>query len=65
MAPLYAFMVAAPLFAAFLFDARGSYTLPILVLAGLGVIGALLFIFAKKPNLNQTSGPPLAQKSAA
>ncbi len=65
MAPLYAFMVAAPLFAAFLFDARGSYTLPILVLAGLGVLGAFLFIFAKKPDLDQTSGPPQSHKSAA
>ncbi len=54
MAPLYGFMVAAPLFAAAVFDSRGSYTLAILVLAGLGAFGALLFVFAKKPTLPQT-----------
>ena len=50
MAPLYGFMVGAPLFAAYIFDTRGSYTLAILILAALGVFGALLFVFATKPS---------------
>ncbi len=57
MAPLYGFMVGAPLFAAYLFDTRGSYTVAILVLAGLGAFGAFLFIFATKPVL-----PPGAER---
>jgi len=60
MAPLYGFMVGAPLFAAYIFDTRGSYTVAILVLAGLGAFGALLFVFATKPALPPaTEHPPV------
>ena len=37
-APMYLFMLAAPLFAAFIFDAQGSYLIAWLILGGLGLI---------------------------
>jgi len=49
MAPLYMFMLIAPLFAAAMFDARGSYTLAFLILGGIGSLSGVLFLFAKKP----------------
>ncbi|PKB73200.1 MAG: MFS transporter [SAR202 cluster bacterium Io17-Chloro-G7] len=55
LAPLYVFMVVAPLFAANMFDSRGSYTLPFLILAVLGACGAALFIFAERPILPSAS----------
>ncbi len=48
-APMYAFMLAAPLFAAFLFDSTGSYTLAFLIIGGLGMMSGVLFMLAKKP----------------
>jgi len=54
MAPLYLLMLAAPLFAAFMFDSSGSYTVSFLILGGLGSMSGVLFILAKKP----TSLPP-------
>ena len=42
-------MLAAPLFAAFLFDATGSYTLAFLIIGGLGMMSGVLFLMAKKP----------------
>ncbi|HIN07044.1 MAG TPA: MFS transporter [Dehalococcoidia bacterium] len=54
MAPLYLLMLAAPLFAAFMFDSSGSYTVSFLILGGLGSMSGEMFIFAKKP----TSLPP-------
>ena len=54
MAPLYLLMLAAPLFAAFMFDSSGSYKVSFLILGGLGSISGVMFIFAKKP----TSLPP-------
>ena len=48
-APMYIFMLAAPLFAAFLFDATGSYTLAFLIIGGLGMMSGVLFLMAKKP----------------
>lgn len=54
MAPLYLFMLTAPLFAAFMFDSTGTYTLSFLILGGLGSTSGFLFLFAKKP----TSLPP-------
>ncbi|PKB66284.1 MAG: MFS transporter [SAR202 cluster bacterium Io17-Chloro-G4] len=50
MAPLYLFMLAAPLFAAAMFDSTGSYTVAFLILGGLGSMSGVLFLFAKKPN---------------
>ncbi len=49
MAPLYAFMLAAPLLAATMFDARGDYELPFLILGGLGSLSGVCFLFAKRP----------------
>ena len=49
MAPLYMFMLIAPLFAAAMFDARESYTLAFLILGGIGSLSGVLFLFAKKP----------------
>jgi len=60
MAPLHAFMVAAPLFAAFMFDSTGTYTLAFLILGGLGSMSGFLFLFAKKPTalpLDKNAGP--------
>ena len=48
-APMYALMLAAPLFAAFMFDATRSYTISFLVIGGLGVMSGVLFLMAKKP----------------
>ncbi len=48
-APMYIFMLAAPLFAAFLFDAQGSYTLAFLIVGSLGMLSGVLFLLAKKP----------------
>ncbi len=50
-APMYLFMLAAPLFAAIMFDTQGSYTFAFLILGGLGSMSGVLFLFAKSPNL--------------
>ena len=49
LAPVYAFLLAAPLLAATMFDARGDYTLAFLILGGLGSMSGVCFLFAKKP----------------
>ena len=64
MAPLYLFMLAAPLFAAFMFDSIGSYTVAFLILGGLGSLSGVLFLFAKKPDtlpLDKHSAPASSQ----
>ena len=48
-APMYVFMLSAPLFAGFLFDATESYTLAFLIIGGLGMLSGVLFFLAKKP----------------
>ena len=48
-APMYLFMLAAPLFAAFMFDSQGSYMIAWLILGSLGAMSGVLFLFAKKP----------------
>ena len=53
-APMYVFMLAAPLFAGFMHDARDSYTLAFLIIGSLGMMSGVLFLFAKKP----TAIPP-------
>jgi len=65
MAPLYAFMLAAPLFAAFMFDATGTYTVSFLVLGGLGSMSGFLFLFAKKPTSLPGSGRGSDVRSSA
>ena len=49
MAPQNGFMLAAPLFAAMMFDSRGNYTLAFLILGALGAMSGVLFLLAKKP----------------
>ena len=48
-APMYVFMLAAPLFAAFLFDSTDSYTVAFLIIGSLGMMSGVLFLMAKKP----------------
>ena len=48
-APMYLLMLAAPLFAAFMFDATGTYKVAFLIIGGLGVMSGVLFLVAKKP----------------
>jgi MFS family permease len=40
--------VGAPLFAGYMFDTTGSYTVPFTMLAILGFFGAILMLFVKK-----------------
>ena len=49
MAPMSVFMLAAPLFAASMFDSLGNYTLAFLILGALGSMSGVLYLFAKKP----------------
>ena len=58
MAPLYMFMLIAPLFAAAMFDASGSYRLAFLILGGIGSLSGVLFLFAKKPKFSPSSATP-------
>ena len=58
MAPLYMFMLIAPLFAAAMFDASGSYRLGFLILGGIGSLSGVLFLFAKKPKFSPSSATP-------
>ena len=44
-------MMGAPLFAGYMFDTRGDYTIPFLAFAIFGFIGAFLILFVKKPNI--------------
>ena len=46
---MYGFMLTAPMFAAIMFDAQGSYKFPFLVLGLLGSTSVACFLFAKKP----------------
>ena len=48
-APMYLLMLAAPLFAAFMFDARGNYTIAWLILGAFGSLSGVFFLLAKKP----------------
>ncbi len=48
-APMYLLMLAAPLFAAFMFDAQGTYTIAWLILGALGSMSGVFFLLAKKP----------------
>ena len=48
-APMYPFMLAASLFAAFVFDTQGSYMIAWLILGGFGSLTGVLFLLTKKP----------------
>ena len=54
MAPQWGLGLAAPLFAAIMFDAQGNYTLAFLVLGGLGAMSGVCFLLAKKPVLTES-----------
>ena len=54
MAPLYLLMLAAPLMAAAMFDAQGSYSVPFLILGLVGGASGPLFLFARKPQPPRT-----------
>ena len=49
MAPQWGLGLAAPLFAAIMFDALGNYTFAFLVLGGMGSMSGVCFLLAKKP----------------
>ncbi len=49
MAPMFLLQVVAPLFAAWMFDNRGSYVLPFAILTPLGLSGALFCLLARRP----------------
>ena len=49
MAPQFLFTLAAPLFAASMFDTQGNYTLAFLTLGVLGTMSGVCFLLAKKP----------------
>ena len=49
--PMSGFMMMGPLFAGAMFDARGSYFLAFIILAGVASLGGFLLLIAKKPTL--------------
>ena len=56
LVPNYGLVLAAPMLAGIMFDARGDYTLAFLVLGGLGSMSGVCFLFAKKPELVDSVG---------
>ena len=49
MAAMHIFQLIGPLFAAIMFDLRGSYVIPFPILACVAFLGAILFLRAKQP----------------
>ena len=47
-------MIAAPLFAGYMFDTTQSYFVPFITIAGVSFLGSVLILLAKKPRLAQT-----------
>jgi MFS family permease len=47
--PNNAFTIAAPLFAGYMFDQRGSYVIPFTVFAAMSYVGAIVVLFVRKP----------------
>ena len=58
MAPMFFLQLLAPLFAAAMFDWRGSYTVAFTILTVIGLLGALLFLPATRPAPPSPSTPP-------
>ena len=54
-------MIAAPLFAGYMFDTTGSYFVPFTVFAVLNFLGAFLMLLARKPRPVQV--PPVEPRS--
>ena len=48
--PMNLAMIAAPLFAGYMFDTTGTYIVPFTTFAVLSFLGALLMLFVRKPN---------------
>lgn len=49
MVPMFLMMMIGPLFAGWMYDNSGSYDTAFIILAGIGFIGSIGFLFAKKP----------------
>ena len=45
-------LISAPLFAGYMFDTTGSYTVPFVMFAIFGFLGAILMLFVTKPTSN-------------
>ena len=54
MLPNGILMAIAPVWAAWMFDNFGSYTIPFLAYAVINLAGAVIMLFASKPKLTQT-----------
>ena len=51
-------MIGAPLFAGYMFDTTGSYFVPFSFFAAFNFLGAILILFAKKPEPPQPQTRP-------
>ena len=49
MVPMNVLLLITPLFAGYMFDLRGSYTIPFTVIAGMSFLGAGLYVFLGSP----------------
>ena len=49
MLPMNVFLIAAPLFAGYMFDYTGSYATPFVTVAVVSFLGSVLFLFLGKP----------------
>ena len=49
MVPMFLMMMIGPLFAGWMYDNSGSYDTAFIILASVGFIGSIGFLFAKKP----------------
>lgn len=47
-------MMVAPLFAGYMFDKTGTYTMPFLIFSIIGALGTFLILFVKKPRIPPT-----------
>ena len=53
MLPNGILMAIAPVWAGWMFDSYGSYTIPFVTYATLSIIGSVIMLFARKPNMNK------------
>jgi MFS family permease len=51
MLPNGILMAIAPVWAGWMFDSYGSYTIPFVTYATLSIIGSVIMLFARKPNM--------------
>ena len=64
MLPINVLLFGMPVFAGYMFDVRGSYTIPFIILAALSFAGSLLFLLLGEPS-EMPSPRQAATKSAA